>query len=186
MKASIHATPSEKPPIPHQTLNFPSNKAPRLEQQEVQPPLHNPDNIGKTPSASTYKNTSLTDTFAKALITPAINSTANDASEGHEQVPHSNVSGRTFASDVSKTYSSEQMLARINQKVHNAALANAENVNPIQYKLIKEIVSETMQSYQAQMKGDIQNMHLELIRQFQFQKVHFTYLDGDAGNDGKV
>lgn len=75
--------------------------------------------------------------------------------------------------------SPQQMLERLNIKARQATLSKiteSPHVDPLQYSIIRTIVDEVMQEYQAQIKGDIHNMHLELIRQFQFQKVKFSLI----------
>lgn len=40
-----------------------------------------------------------------------------------------------------------------------------------QYKVLENVVSDCMSNFREQIRNDIKNMHLELIRQFQIQKV---------------
>ena len=40
-----------------------------------------------------------------------------------------------------------------------------------QYQVLKNIIRDSLESFSLDLKQDIQNMHIELLRQFQTQKV---------------
>ena len=45
------------------------------------------------------------------------------------------------------------------------------SVSALQYKIIRDIVEDVVQEHNEQLRNDIQNLHLEILRQFQIQKV---------------
>jgi hypothetical protein len=51
----------------------------------------------------------------------------------------------------------------------------AEPRSDFQYQVLKNIIQDSLESFSLDLKQDIQNMHIELLRQFQTQKVilHF-------------
>ena len=51
------------------------------------------------------------------------------------------------------------------------------NVRQFQTELIRSIVDESLQSFREVIHQDIQNLHLELLRQFQMQQVSFCLMD---------
>lgn len=48
---------------------------------------------------------------------------------------------------------------------------NCGNDTPFQYTVIKNIVEDVMNEYHSLLSSDVHDMHLELIRQFQLQKI---------------
>ena len=50
-----------------------------------------------------------------------------------------------------------------------------------QYHVLRNIVNECLQEYHEQIRADIQSMHVELIRQFQIQKVYIILLTTHHG-----
>jgi hypothetical protein len=69
--------------------------------------------------------------------------------------------------------SPEQILARLGEKSKNIS---TEKADQFQYAVIRNIVDEVVSDYHDQLRKDINNMHLELIRQFQMQKIEMQDL----------
>ena len=49
-----------------------------------------------------------------------------------------------------------------------------EQVTTFQYKMIRSIVEEVVQDYHEQIRRDVQNVHIEIIKQFSQQKVYLV------------
>ena len=75
------------------------------------------------------------------------------------------------------------------------------SIKQFQTELIQSIVDDSLQSFRTQIHQDIQNLHLEMLRQFQYQQVLFhlkyprlikcflqtdIFLDGNCGSIRKI
>jgi len=62
---------------------------------------------------------------------------------------------------------SEKIVTELDKTTTTTATTPAQ----FQIELVRNILDESLQSFRYQIHMDIQNMHLELLRQFQIQKV---------------
>ena len=49
--------------------------------------------------------------------------------------------------------------------------AHTSDMSTFQYQILENIVQDSLADFRDQIRSDVQNMHLELLRQFQIQKV---------------
>ena len=69
--------------------------------------------------------------------------------------------------------------ALLNKSVPVSNASNESNSHTtssnFQYQVLENIVHDSLEAFAQEIKQDIQNMHIELLKQFQTQKVNLSY-----------
>ena len=56
------------------------------------------------------------------------------------------------------------------EKKMDASMGQEQGISSFQYRVIRDIIEEVVLEHQEQIRADVQNMHIELLKQFQIQK----------------
>lgn len=106
---------------------------------------------------------------AKELVKDMPMSSSETIAAAAEPSPAPLVSPRE-ASVTHPTASTNKSKTSLEHRPKRSGLGDSD----FQYQVLENIVHDSLESFAQDLKQDIQNMHIELLRQFQSQKVIFT------------
>ena len=163
------ATPSaeEQTPTQKHMLQNHRNQNPQADPQAIKPPHPPTPSFAKTPSVG-----------AGGVISESTkNSIANEVAKkvggliGGQHATPSMTPSAFLKSAYSGTAASSTPLHGTETTFSKEAASTSEQVSTFQYKVIRGIVEEVVQDYHEQLRRDVQNVHVEILKQFNQQKV---------------
>jgi hypothetical protein len=163
------ATPSaeEQTPTQKQMLQNYHNQKPQADSQKIKPPHAPTPSSLKTPSVAAG---GMLPESSKDYIATEVAKKVGGLIGGQNSTPSMTPSA-FLKSAYRGTASSSAPLTGSDSAFTSDAAAASEQVSNFQYKVIRGIVEEVVQDYHDQLRRDVQNVHVEILKQFNQQKV---------------